>query len=77
MKQIHTRAKKARRSSGFSKHINNSMSEIRLLKRKDLQPRKPKTFGQQIHHVQHIQREVFIGVRRVVITKNIPHANES
>lgn len=77
MKQIHTRAKKARRSSGFSKPINNSMSEIRLLKRKDLQPRKPKTFGQQIHHVQHIQREVFIGVRRVVITKNIPHANES
>ena len=77
MKQIHTKAKKARRSSGFSKPIDNSVSEMRLLKRKDLQPRKPKTFGQQIHHVQHIQSEVFIGVRRVVITKNIPHANES
>ena len=77
MKQIHTKAKKARRSSGFSKPIDNSVSEMRLLKRKDLQPRKPKTFGQQIHHVQHIQREGFIGVRRVVITKNIPHANES
>ena len=77
MKQIHTKAKKARRSSGFSKPIDNSVSEMRLLKRKDLQPRKPKTFGQQIHHVQHIQSEVLIGVRRVVITKNIPHANES
>ena len=77
MKRIHTQAKKARRSSGFSKPHGKSVSEKRLLKREDLQPRKPKTFGQQIHHVQHIQREVFIGVRRVVITKNIPHANES
>ncbi|MBR2389603.1 MAG: hypothetical protein IKA94_02295 [Mogibacterium sp.] len=47
-----------------------------MLKREDLQPRKPKTFGQQIHHVQHIQREVFIGVRRVVTTKTIFHAAE-
>jgi len=77
MKRIHTEAKKARRSSGFSKPIDNSASEKRLLKRKDLQPRKPKTFGQQVHHVQHIQREVYIGVRRVVVTKTILHASES
>ena len=55
MKQIHTQAKKARRSSWFSKPHGKSVSEMRLLKREDLQPRKPKTFGQQIHHVQHIQ----------------------
>lgn len=77
MKLIHTQAKKARRSSWFSKPHGKSVSEMRLLKREDLQPRKPKTFGQQIHHVQHIQREVFIGVRRVVITKTIFHAQES
>lgn len=77
MKQIHTQAKKARRISWFSKPHGKSVSEMRLLKREDLQPRKPKTFGQQIHHVQHIQREVFIGVRRVVTTKTIFHAQES
>lgn len=77
MKRIHTQAKKARRISWFSKPHGKSVSEMRLLKREDLQPRKPKTFGQQIHHVQHIQREVFIGVRRVVTTKTISHAQES
>ena len=54
MKLIHTEAKKARRSSWFSKPHGKSVSEMRLLKREDLQPRKPKTFGQQVHHVQHI-----------------------
>ena len=77
MKRIHTEAKKGRRSSGFSKPIDNSASENRITKREDLQPRKPKTFGKQVHHVQHIQREVYIGVRRVVVTKTILHASES
>lgn len=76
MKRIHTQAKKARRSSGFSKPHDNSMSEMRLLKREDLQPRKLKTFGQQIHHVQRIVKEHYIGVRRMVSVKLIPHAAE-
>lgn len=76
MKQIHTQAKKARRSSGFIKPHGKSMSEMRLLKREDLQPRKPKTFGQQIHHVQRIVKEHYIGVRRMVSVKLIPHAAE-
>ncbi|MBR2097955.1 MAG: hypothetical protein IKA94_02075 [Mogibacterium sp.] len=76
MKLIHTHAKKGRRSSGFSKPHGNSVSENRLLKRADLQPRKPKTFGQQIHHVQRIVKEHYIGVRRMVSVKLIPHAAE-
>ena len=76
MRLIHTQAKKARRSSGFSKPHANSMSEKRLLKREDLQPRKLKTFGQQIHHVQRIVKERYIGVRRMVSVKLIPHAAE-
>jgi hypothetical protein len=76
MKQIHTQAKKARRSSWFSKPHGKSVSEMRLLKREDLQPRKPKTFGQQVHHVQRIVKEHYIGVRRMVSVKLIPHAAE-
>ena len=77
MKLIHTQAKKARRSSWFSKPHGKSVSERRITKRADLHPEKPKTFGQQVHHVQRIQREVYIGVRRVVVTKTILHASES
>lgn len=77
MKQIHTQAKKANRRSWFGKSHAKSQSANREAKRIDMQPKRPRTFGQMIHHVQHIQREVFIGVRRVIITKNIPHAVEA
>ena len=77
MKQIHTKAKKARRISGFSKSNGKTQSAKRAAKRIDMQPKRPHTFGQMIHHVQHIQCERFIGLRRVVVTKNILHAVES
>lgn len=77
MKQIHTRAKKARRISGFQKSHGRTQSANREAQRTDLQPKRPHTFGQMIHHVQHIQREVYIGARRVIVTKNILHAAEA
>lgn len=76
MKRIHTQAKKARRSSWFSKPHGKTMSAEREMKREDLQPRKPSTFGKQIHHVQRIVKEHYIGVRRMVSVKLIPHAAE-
>ena len=76
MRLIHTQAKKARRHSGFSKSHGKTQSAKRELKRESLQPRKPKTFGQQVHHVQRIVKERYIGVRRQVVVKLIPHAAE-
>lgn len=76
MKQIHTQARKANRRSWFGKSHGKSQSANRAAKRIDMPPKRPRTFGQMIHHVQHIQREVYIGVRRV-ITKNILHADEA
>lgn len=77
MKQIHTKAKKANRSSWFGKSHAKTQSAAREAQRIDMQPSRPRTFGQMIHHVQHILHEVFIGARRVVITKNILHAAEA
>lgn len=77
MKQIHTKAKKANRRSWFGKNHGKTQSAAREAQRIDMQPKRPRTFGQMIHHVQHIQREVFIGARRVVVTKNILHAAEA
>lgn len=77
MKQIHTTAKKANRRSWFSKSHGKSQSANREAQRIDMQPKQPRTFGQMIHHVQHIQHEVYIGARRIVVTKNILHAVEA
>ena len=77
MKQIHTKDKKANRVSGFSKSHGKTQSADREAKRIDMQPKRPRTFGQMIHHVQHIQVERFVGLRRVVVNKNILHAVES
>ena len=77
MKQIHTTAKKANRRSWFGKSHAKTQSANREAQRIDMQPKRPRTYGMMIHHVQHIQREVFIGARRVIITKNIPHAVEA
>jgi len=73
MKRIHTQAKKDNRRSWFSKQHGKTQSANREAQRIDMQPERPRTFGQMIHHVQRIQREAFIGVRRVV-TKDITHA---
>lgn len=77
MKQIHTQARKANRRSWFGKSHAKTQSANREAQRIDMRPKRPRTFGQMIHHVQHIHHEVYIGVRRVVITKNILHAAES
>lgn len=77
MKQIHTTAKKANRRSWFGKSHTKTQSANREAQRIDMQPKRPRTYGQMIHHVQHIQHEVYIGARRVVITKNILHAAEA
>ena len=76
MRLIHTQAKKARRHSGFQHPHGNTQSDRRAIKRASLQPRKPRTFGQQVHHVQRIVKERYIGVRRQVVVKLIPHAAE-
>jgi len=55
MKQKYTKAKKARRASGF--HAGGSsraQSKIRELKRQDLHPKQPKTFGLQVVRIQRI-----------------------
>lgn len=55
MKLKHTKAKKARRASAFHKAGSfGSPSRVRALKRKDLQPRTPKTFGKQIRRFQRV-----------------------
>lgn len=77
MKRIHTEAKKARRISGFQKSHGKTQSEDREIKRASLHPRQPRTFGKQIHHVQRIVKERYIGVRRQVVVKIIPHAAEA
>ena len=77
MKQIHTQAKKANRRSWFSKSHGKTQSANREAQRIDMQPKRPRTFGQMIHHVQYIQLEDYIGARRIVVTKNIPHAVEA
>ena len=74
MKRIHTQAKKARRSSWFSKPHGKTMSAEREMKREDLQPRKPSTFGKQVHHVQTIVKDIYVGKRLKIVTKVIPHA---
>lgn len=76
MKQKHTQAKKARRASAFHKEGTfGSPSRIRVLKREDLQPRTPKTFGQQIKYIQRI----FVKKNRFgsPVYKTVPHAVES
>ena len=55
MKQKHTQAKKARRASGFHKGPSSgAQSSIRSLKREDLHPKRPKTFGEQVVRIQRI-----------------------
>lgn len=79
MKQIHTTAKKANRRSWFGKSHAKTQSANREAQRIDMQPKRPRTFGQMIHHVQHIQIKVYNYNRHrpVIITKNIPHAVEA
>lgn len=76
MKQIHTQAKKANRRSWFGKSHGKTQSANREAQRIAMQPKRTRKVGQMIHHVQHIQHEVYIGVRRIV-TKNIFHAAEA
>lgn len=74
MKLKHTQAKKARRASAFHKAgAFGSPSRTRVLKREDLQPRTPKTFGKQIKRFQRIflKKDCF----GTPIYKTIAHAD--
>ena len=73
MKQKHTQAKKANRSSAYSKSHNSAVSKERALKRKNLQPKQSRCYGQQVHHIQTIKKEIYKGVR-LTISINIEHA---
>ena len=77
MKRIHTEARKARRISGFQKSHGKTQSAAREYDRAGRHPLKPKTYGQQVHHVQRIVKERHIGVCRQVVVKIIPHAAEA
>lgn len=56
MKRIYTLAKKARRASGFHKEPTPSQqSQRRYVKRYELQPKQPKTFGLQIVRHQRVR----------------------
>ena len=55
MKQKHTQAKKARRGCGFHKGpLSGGQSQLRALKREDLHPKRPKTFGEHVVRIQRI-----------------------
>jgi len=75
MKQKHTQAKKARRASAFHETGTfGTPSRLRILKRKSLQPKTPKTFGQQVKYIQ----RVFLKKDRfgAPVYRNVPHAVE-
>ena len=69
MKLKHTQAKKARRASWFrrlgaiddphgSRYERRSyLKALRRLKRDHLQPKKPKTYGQQVVRIQRIRKK--------------------
>jgi hypothetical protein len=68
MRQIHTMAKKARRASWFRSmgakdtpfgsrfEVRKYFKALRRDKRSHLQPRRPKTFGEQVGRIQRIQK---------------------
>ena len=73
MKLKHPQAKKARRASGFHKGpASGGQSLLRQLHREQLQPKRPKTYGQQVVRIQRIllKKDRFGGP----ITRFIRHA---
>ena len=74
MKQIHTKARKARRHSTFARAHSDGHSLARKLRREKLQPMISKTFGKQVIRTQRI----FLKKNRfgAPIYKTIQHAAE-
>lgn len=54
MKQKHTQAKKARRASAYHSGPSIGQSAMRALRREDLHPKRPRTFGEHVVRVQRI-----------------------
>ena len=77
MKQKHTRAKKARRASGFQQESESrGQTANRQAIREDLQPKKPHTFGLQVTRIQRVRSKKTDQFGNPIF-KNIPHSDNN